>query len=421
MIKKTQILSCCFVVALLILALNKPLFSYYNLFGSSTPLTDAYGDSVDSYQGTGLCGERNVWINVDSLIPNQGYAYQVYVGTETSWPWNEEFSNSFFDDFDYSPSTAASLIISNSTGTVSSYFVSVYNEKLVHFSAQYYDSFGNDPSTGYPQVSYWLSNSQGAPASLFTLRKAGASSVTTLSLSSTTTHWLYAQDVNVPCGTYQYQYIAKNDMSPEYVLNAGSFTVCQRPQNVLNAGANSGAYVTNAKVILTWAAVNPEQGGTTYKLYVGKDPNNLQLVYTGANTSYQLNTLDYSSKYYWQVEAIDIYGISAYSVIYNFITIAPVTKAYNFPNPCNPAKGQYTNIVFEMQDSGFAEITIYTEFGHPVWRQTFYNLNKGSNQVQYNGRDDNGKELYNGTYVCIIKEKFGYGEDTDKCRILIIK
>lgn len=118
---------------------------------------------------------------------------------------------------------------------------------------------------------------------------------------------------------------------------------------------------------------------------------------------------------------IDVFGVSDYSEVYDFQTLGTVTKAFNYPNPFNPASNQLTNIVFDMQDQGSAEITVYTEFGHPVWRKTFDNLNKGSNEVQYNGRDDDGRELFNGTYVCLIKRKYGYGENTDKCRLLIIK
>jgi hypothetical protein len=49
------------------------------------------------------------------------------------------------------------------------------------------------------------------------------------------------------------------------------------------------------------------------------------------------------------------------------------------------------------------------------------NLASGNNYVTYNGRDDKGNILYNGTYLCIIKKKYTGREETEKCRLLIIK
>ncbi|MCX5782086.1 MAG: hypothetical protein NT145_05225 [Elusimicrobia bacterium] len=358
---------------------------------------------VDSSQGTGASFMKNDWINADARIPGCCYVRQFCVNTGTLSEPDEEFLTNYFDVFDYESEAPPQFLVWQHTKS----FVCVYNENIVNFSVQYQDSYSNDPSTGYPKVVYWPTNSLNS---------------TTVSLSTSTRHWFYLQDVSLPCGSYEYRYIVKNDQySQEYNLDSGSFIITRRPYDVINTGIEQAAYVTSSGVLLKWDAVNPESGGTTYKLYFGKDPNNLQLIYTGTNNFHELNSMDFSSKYYWQVEAINIYGVSAKSLVYNFQTIGSVAKAYNYPNPFNPAKNENTNIVFDMQDNGFAELSIYTEFGDLCWRKTFDNLNKGTNQMSYDGRDDDGKELFNGTYVCKIKKKYGYGENTDKCRILIIK
>lgn len=422
---RQKILICCFFIITVLIGAEGYIFS------SSLPAASQDGvTTVSDYTINCACGpsngQQNVWINLDIEFPESGYSDSTYSDAGS----NEEVYNTFFDDFDYSPSTSSLFYVtavSATNASGASYFINVYNETPVHFSTQYYDAFGNDPSSGYPQVSYWSSNTQSlsAPVLLKTVifkAKTPSLNVATLAMSSSTTHWQYSLDTTIPCGNYQYQYIVKNDMaSDQYVLSAGSFTVCMRPCNVCNCGLPASSFTSTSKVHLQWNAVNSDAGGTTFKLYVGKNPNNLVLVYTGPNNYYDLASLDYSSKYYWQVEADNIYGVSAFSSVYDFSTINQVAKAYNYPNPFNPSTNQTTNIVFDMQDAGFAEITIYTEFGHKVWRQTFFNLNKGANQIQYDGRDDNGRELYNGTYICQIRRKFGYMENSDHCRLLIIK
>ena len=74
-----------------------------------------------------------------------------------------------------------------------------------------------------------------------------------------------------------------------------------------------------------------------------------------------------------------------------------------------------------MEESGFAEIRVYSEYGNLCWQKTVYDLPKGANEVIYNGKDDSGNMMYNGTYPCIIKKKYQDKEEKDKCRLLIIK
>lgn len=93
--------------------------------------------------------------------------------------------------------------------------------------------------------------------------------------------------------------------------------------------------------------------------------------------------------------------------------------AFNAPNPFSPAQG--TQIVFDMPEDGSAELRLYTESGDLCWHRSFEGLAAGQNQIAYNGRDDNGRPLYNGTYVCEITCKYSGGESKDRCRLLIVK
>jgi len=41
------------------------------------------------------------------------------------------------------------------------------------------------------------------------------------------------------------------------------------------------------------------------------------------------------------------------------------------------------------------------------------------NEIIFDGRDDNGQLLYNGTYVCVIKKTYPGKEDKEKCESLL--
>jgi hypothetical protein len=103
------------------------------------------------------------------------------------------------------------------------------------------------------------------------------------------------------------------------------------------------------------------------------------------------------------------------------LAINSIPKAFNYPNPFDPAANQNTNIVFNMESDGEADINIYSEMGDLCWHRVFSGLQKGANEISYDGRDDQGKLMYNGPYVCIINKKSQTGNSTDKCRLLIIK
>lgn len=291
------------------------------------------------------------------------------------------------------------------------YFVSVFNEDPTTFSVLFYDPYGNQPSTGYPRVTYWPSNTQNyvtVPLE-FTANQDGS--------------LLYTKQVSFSTGTYYYYYTVKNEALPdEYTLATSSFTISRRPQNIENKGIAEQSIVSNAKIVLKWDASDPEGSGLNYKLYVGNDPNNLPVLYEGTTAYYEITGLGFGTEYYWQVEATNIYGVTTKSSVYKFSTVSQtlVSKAFNYPNPFNPHR-QKTNLVFKMAEDGSADISIYTELGDLCWQKTFSGLSAGANEIQYDGTDDYGQILYNGTYVCIFKKKYQQNEERDHCRLLIIK
>lgn len=292
----------------------------------------------------------------------------------------------------------------------SRYFVSIYLEETINFNVVYYDQYSNPPSTGYPQITYWRDGTYDYVSS--SMDYVGPKDM----------GLLFTKEVTLQRGTYWYKYFVKNDSYTDgYLLENSSFVVTGSPQNVANTGIEEGANVSNSKITFSWNASDPDGGKLNYKLYLGENPDNLALVYEGENPNIELKSLDYGKKYYWQIEAINIYGVSSKSPIYSFSTIQPVSKSFNYPNPFNPGRNQTTNIVFNMEQDGSAQLSIYTEMGDLCWQKSFDNLPTGANEITYDGRDDDGQMLYNGTYVCIIKKKYDNREQKEKCRILIIK
>lgn len=292
----------------------------------------------------------------------------------------------------------------------SPYFINIYEEGSITFSVLYQDSYGNMPSPGYPKVVCW---------------KKGASDTNEIVLTSNGTFgsgYLYSESVNLSNGVYNYKYLAKNDFYPgEYVLGVSSFVVCSRPRISTPDNFENGSTRLSGKVMLEWKGHDPDGGELSFKVYLGNDPNNLQVTYEGESSSYELSSLRANSKYYWRVEAINQYGISTLSPIYSFNTLNNIQKAFNYPNPFRAGR-QNTNFVFDMKNDGNVEISVYSELGDLCWRRSFTNLPQGTNQISYDGTDDCGRTLYNGSYVCIIDKKY-YAEtdERDNCRILVIK
>jgi hypothetical protein len=289
------------------------------------------------------------------------------------------------------------------------HFIKVYPEEEIVFCVLYDDKYNNAPSEGYPRVTYWADGAQQVSTAM---DLAG----------NQESRMLYVKKVTLGPGTYHYRYTVRNGQFPsDYSLDVSSFVVTRRPGKPDNAGLPDSSTVSNSKIILTW---NPPENGEctlTYRLFAGTDPERLSLIYEGSQPNYQLTMLEYGTKYYWQVESVNTYGVSSRSTVFNFDTISRVTHAFNYPNPFNPIQNQHTNIVFDMADNGYADVAIYTEFGDLCWSKTFIGLLKNANEISYDGKDDRGRTLYNGTYLCLIKKKYPDREENDRCRILVLK
>ncbi|PKK86435.1 MAG: hypothetical protein CVT48_01150 [Thermoplasmata archaeon HGW-Thermoplasmata-1] len=290
------------------------------------------------------------------------------------------------------------------------YWVNTSPEKTT-FNVLYFDPYGTLPSAGYPKAEYRIKGSGTfTPLVLSFNREADGGR-------------LYAGEVTLSTGVYEYQYSVRNpDRAEEYRLSLSSFVVSRQPSQFENTGVADNQSVSSAKIVLSWGAMDPDLGGILrYKVYLGTNTASMSIIYDGYATSCSVESLDYGRDYVWQVEATNVYGVSSRSPVWRFKTIARMTKSFNYPNPFNPNTGS-TKLVFDMAASGAAEVSVYTELGDLCWRKSFDGLLRGANEISYDGRDDAGRVLYSGPYVVVFKKTYSDGrQEQDRCRLLIIK
>lgn len=283
------------------------------------------------------------------------------------------------------------------------YFVATTSTSVI-FKVRYNDAYNNAPSANYPALTYTDTNGTTYTTQLDYVKKLDATS------------WLYQQSVALSTGTYTYQYRAKNDVCPnEYALAQSSFMVTDAPCNFTNTSLADGSVVTNASVVVSWTAEDPDGTIQTYNLYFGASQPTMTCIYSGANTSFELSALEYGKTYYWQVEAIDNLGVSAQSPVYRFTTLGKISKPFNYPNPFNPMS-QQTNIVCDVPSAQTVTIDIFSEYGTRVYHSE-RDAQQGINEFSYNGTDDHGNILYNGSYIARITTQ----EGTGICYIAITK
>jgi hypothetical protein len=388
--------------------------------GITTSLTGTHTNSCV----TGNSGDFELYVTTESyyVIPNHPY----YIFTPSSYTLisvSSALNNLNFVRLNRNPV----LLATGETGYTADATepdTGAINQNI-SFRIKYKDDDNDDPKNSYPLVS---------------IMKDGTT-VQTLSLSyqsgAVMSGAIYGGSVAFnKAGEYSYS-ISANDVydASQGVVYCGIFQIQSQKPNAPQIDTleiRDGATVTTGKIHLCWNCDAIGNDDITYTLYLSAPqtahngsgyfaPNsNLSAVYVGKEREYTLTSLDKDRTYYWKIRAENQYGAYAESPMYSFSTLGAIKKSFNYPNPFSPPN-QHTNFVIDMEEPGSVEITIYSEYGDRMWRQSFNDLPKGQNQISYNGTDDNGKVLYNGTAVAIIKKHYGSREEQDHVRILIIK
>ena len=365
------------------------LILFSNIYAGSMSIEEK---EADVEQKVSELSQQNDWINLDSYIDYVGIAELKYNEQEFS------LTQSYFDILDYVPNTDNTLIVTESLKDI----ISIKSENDANIQVKYNDKYGNGISNGYPKLYF---RQQSSPDS-WTETNSGLS---------------------LDYGVYDYYVVADNSNYPgEYTSPIKTVVITERPHSFVNLNPNLQDGKGNSNTILnfSWSATKGVDNDILkYTLFLGSSENSMQQYDLATQSSYIAQNLSPRTRYYWRVEVENQYGAKLLNpVTYEFVTLGEIRKVYNAPNPFNPQKGQNTRIFFEMQDDGNAELDIYSEYGDKIYHVSIDNLLKGNNEYVYNGKDDNGNILYNGTYLCVVKKKYSNGgSKTERCRLLIIK
>lgn len=137
-------------------------------------------------------------------------------------------------------------------------------------------------------------------------------------------------------------------------------------------------------------------------------------------TDAEINT---EGVYYYWLENVDLDGSSGFhgpvSVTLSYPEPAspdiPIVNGINsiFPNPFNPS----TNIRFALGEDQMAVLTIYNKRGQLIRRLFEGSLSKGTYNMVWDGRDQNGREVASGMYLLRLNS----GKDSYSAKLMLMK
>lgn len=175
---------------------------------------------------------------------------------------------------------------------------------------------------------------------------------------------------------------------------------------------NAVARVEQAAGVGT-AALHAVALGIKAQAVAQEDGNTVRLRLTG---------LDYYRSYYFKVTAENPYGAISQTPLQTFSLASADSfpRAYNYPNPFSPSRGG-TNVVFNAPASGYsrAVLTIYSEFGQKLYERDCGRVPPGISEVRFDGRDQNGLTLMNGSYIGRVR--FEGPSETATFFLLVVK
>ncbi len=209
----------------------------------------------------------------------------------------------------------------------------------------------------------------------------------------------------------------KADFSGQYAVTGNEITLPVELSS-FNAALNFAGNIT-----LSWTT-QTETNVSGYKIYRGdselvEESNLLNVFIPATNTSQLTNylfvdeeTVEAGVYYYW-LESLDMDGSNSLfgpvmvtlSQPTTEVPDAPIIQGLNsaYPNPFNPN----VTISMGMEKAGWASVAIYNARGQKV--RTLYSgsLNKGTKNLQWNGRDEFGNSCSSGVYFARMQTRNG--------------
>ncbi len=134
--------------------------------------------------------------------------------------------------------------------------------------------------------------------------------------------------------TYYWQIVAWDEYGESATGPIWNFTTRDNspPNTPLYPQPPTGAEDISIYIILSWTGGDPDGDNVTYDVYFGDSDPPPKVIDKQTAITYHPGTLEFDTKYYWQIVAWDEYGYSTTGPIWNF-----TTRTNNPPNtPSNP-------------------------------------------------------------------------------------
>ena len=257
------------------------------------------------------------------------------------------------------------------------------------FRVCYSDLDNDEPKSGYPRL-HVLKGGADIAGSPFTM-----SCETDAPISGS--KYYYNGKFNDAGNDYTYYFEAYDVWNGSANTPSNHFTVAV-PANITVSPISNNGYSISGLVHLAWSTDIGD--GALYRLSFGSSTVTMSVIYEGTGCSYDVRNLNSGKSYYWQVECVNKYGLSSKTAVQSFMTVDTPTNTYNYPNPFHAGR-ENTNIVFNASGNGSAEFYVFSEFGKKLFHTTISAI-PGTNSFAYDGRDDSGNLLFNGSYPFIV-------------------
>jgi hypothetical protein len=385
--------------------------SFYFIVFCSTPyciaLSNEYGLSLDCRDHN--CGSffmRNKWLCCDGIsLPVSGITMSEGQGENFV-----EISNNYFEDFDYDHCEDFCLISPCHNKDT----FSLYEEGEACFKIKHNDIYDNPPSEGFPCL---------------LLTCPDGSTQTYVMAKSNSEADIYFHKLHLNKGAYKYKYITTNKYhTAGFYETEGKWHVTGRPHSFVKKQPTHTCEILPDNICFAWGIEKGEESDTLfYEIYIGRDPSKEKLSKFAVNpdqnsSTFIISKLEHKKQYYWYMKIVNQFGACLETETFSFVTGGMIEKLYNAPNPFNPAREGETEFVFPMHENGTCKMTIYSEYGDVEWESdNMFFLGGNSQVIRYNGRDNSGRMLYNGTYLAVLEKKYANKTEIEKCKILVIK
>jgi hypothetical protein len=118
-----------------------------------------------------------------------------------------------------------------------------------------------------------------------------------------------------------------------------SFDTVSTPPQLSNFSPPDMAANVIRHPILTWTATDPDPGDIiSYDIYFGTSPSPPRQLSNSPFTNYDPGFLNYATRYYWKVVAIDKYGARTVGPVLSFVTANTAQIVTISPNPCQTSQ-----------------------------------------------------------------------------------